>query len=113
MHLVTYLHPRLPTDSAEEPKRLCTVFIAEHDATAVATFSSENAFVLQGPEQAGNGGMAYALFLASLTQAWHVLALLHPVVEIVQELLLARCQIVWVVHFVTLHSQVSLNVIVH
>ena len=23
MHLVTYLHPRLPTDSAEEPEDLC------------------------------------------------------------------------------------------
>ena len=27
MHLVTYLHPRLPTDSAEEPNIFATFFI--------------------------------------------------------------------------------------
>ena len=38
MHLVTYLHPRLPTDSAEEPiKRNCSYKIAD------ATYNLEDA----------------------------------------------------------------------
>ena len=30
MHLVTYLHPRLPTDSAEEPKIMLMAYLLYH-----------------------------------------------------------------------------------
>ena len=59
MHLVTYLHPRLPTDSAEEPKKATDLYRSNNPHQP-----------LQGIVLSGGGAKVYGLadFIAQETQ---------------------------------------------